>query len=176
MENKPVTIEYHQIRNYAFMQAMQKIANLPLSAKGAYRLKKTIDKVEAGMKTVRTEYKTEVLDKFYQKNDDGSYKPASAPGEQGSLQFVLNEGFTTADVTKAEEEFSKKVMTLDVYKLSFAELGDAKFTAGEVNSLEGVIDFEGAEDKPAATSELAKIDGAKLEELIAEAEKAAKAG
>lgn len=123
-----ITISYQQLMNQGFMMAMQKITNTPLPTKVAYQLKKITDDLQKHRIRVGDEYTAEILKKFAKLNDKGEIEG------MGEIPEERQEAFS-----KAQDEFGKKTVSVDRFKIALQDLEGAKLTANDLTNLDAII-------------------------------------
>lgn len=128
-----ITMTYAKT-NGRFVQAMQKLTNLPLPTKAAYTVKKIADAISREKKTIALAFEKDILTNFAKRDEKG--------------EIVRDEdGQPTVDETKqvefmkAQEEFGKREFTIDRQKLSLEVLASQnQLSASDLSALDPILE------------------------------------
>jgi|SRR3990172_701437 len=134
-----VKLKYKSLLNYNFTQAIRKLCNTQLEAKTAYWVNRIAKKLESEQKLLATKYGLQ-LDawkaEWAEKLEDGSFKPnLDDPSGRGFI--VPNE--KQEAFLKVQDEWMQQEVELDgVEPINFEQLKNIKFSAAELEILDGV--------------------------------------
>lgn len=98
-----IKIKYKDLGSFEIQTAIQKIANTAMPAPKAAVISHLIKSAQAVRTQMSEEYKTEVMEKFAQKNEDGSLKRP-----EGDPQSIIPIEGKEEEMQKANIEFGEK--------------------------------------------------------------------
>ena len=125
-----IKMTYKQIGSFEFSQAMAKIENTPTTTIKASHIRQIAKRIKAGKDLIHESYKTDIMDKFGKKSEDG--KTLIAEGQPGG--FEMAEG-KDEEFNKAFLEFEAREIEVDWRPLNPDTLSDIKLSAREIELL-----------------------------------------
>jgi len=132
-----VKVKYGQMLNFGFHQAMMKLKNSPLESKTAYWIMRISKKLESARKEVLEKWEKDYREVYAERDDDGNIKPVEG-GPPGGNGFTVTDE-KKEDFAKAQKEFMETEWELeDINQISMDKLNTIKFTAQELEMLEGI--------------------------------------
>jgi hypothetical protein len=133
-----IEISYEKLSNQSFLQAVQKLASMPLPIRGAYNIKKLCDSIHKARKEIGQEYMDKVVELFAKKDADG--KPLT---EEGQIQFKDETPEEKEAFIKCQEEFGKTLKSLSRDKLvvGLHIPHTIEVSASDIAVLDSVLDF-----------------------------------
>lgn len=105
----PKTITYARFSSQEFSQVVMKIAYTPTTVEKANALRKIVRFIEKEKGNITTQYKTEIMDKYFQKNADGTYVI-----DETTREYVYLKAGTEKDVEKATTEFNERTLVIEM--------------------------------------------------------------
>jgi hypothetical protein len=127
-----IKIKRSQLADLRFVRAIQKLASMPMNTSTAFSIKKIIDILDAARSEMKADYRSEVLEKFSVKDEDGQLVYEDAE----KTEFKVLEG-KDAELKKAQEEFGEKELELPGVKVNLANL-NVQLSAAELSQLEPI--------------------------------------
>lgn len=125
-----IKMTYKQIGSFEFSQAIAKIEHTPTSAQKAAHIRHISKFVKAGKDKIHDEYKTNIMDKFGKKGEDG--KTITAEDRPGGFEMDDSQ---TEEFNKAFKEFEAREIEVDWRPLTPDTLSDIKLSAREIELL-----------------------------------------
>lgn len=125
-----IKVSVGDLSSPALETALQKLTSTQVGVKAAYRFKKLADAVNTHMNWARDAYTKEVVNQFGVFDEKKQLIPAKTP-----WGFELKEGTDVQQFEKANDEFHKKVLTIDRPPLNILELNDVKLSAADLTAL-----------------------------------------
>lgn len=141
-----IKLTYKQVGSFEFSQALAKIANTPTSTKQAGHIHQVVKRVQAGKDQIHAEYKTQIVEKFAQKDDKGKV----LTGEDHATGFQMMEG-KDEEFQKALAEFEGRQVEVDWRPLTPDTLSDVKLSAREIDLLGPLFSEENGPGVPPLT-------------------------
>lgn len=135
-----IKMSYHEISNFGFTQAVQKLAGTPMNTRLAYAIKKIVDELNRGRKKVSTEYQAEIVAKYAKKDAEGKIIHPEGHPEAFDIDETHKEAFT-----KDQEAFGIREYEINRAKLTLADLDNVKLSAQDLSMLEPL--YEGEPDE-----------------------------
>lgn len=130
----------HLVRN-DFTMALQKLARLPLPVRTAYQVKKILEEVQNARKKVASEFTETILKKYAKKDEKGEFvRPEGDPNGFMPPEQV------SPEMTADEKAFGENVFKSDRFQIHYTSLGNAQISAQEIEVLEPLLEFNGADD------------------------------
>lgn len=138
---------FKQVGSFEFSQAMAKIENTPTSTKNAGHIHQIVKRVKAGKDRIHEEYKTDIMEKFAKKGEDG--KALVSEHQPGG--FELTEGQEEA-FNEAFKEFEAREVEVDWKPLTTTTLDDVRLSARELELLGPLVVDESGPGVPSLQS------------------------
>ena len=129
-----IRLKYKQVTDGNLIQALQKLVRTPLNTQVAYRVKKIADAYSKAREQIGKEYQEQVVEKFAEKDEKG----VIIPDAESLGGFKINETDTTEFVA-IHEAFGMKDFVIERDPLWVGDLGDVKFSALELTTLEPFV-------------------------------------
>ena len=133
-----IKMRYSELSKVSFLQALGKLANVPMRDPKAFRIKHIITGIQKHKDAMGDAFKKDIMAVFASGGVDSKDPPAGRSAELG-LPFLALEG--KEDAAKAAlEDFGKREVTVDQPKLS----GDfiisvAEWSVAELSALEPIM-------------------------------------
>lgn len=121
---------YKQVGSFEFSQAMAKIENTPTSTKSASHIRQISKRVKAGKDKIHDEYKSDIMDVFAVKGEDGKAKVSE--NQPGGFEMVEGKD---EEFNKAFQAFEAREVEVDWRPLTPDTLADIKLSAREIELL-----------------------------------------
>lgn len=130
-----IKMSYHEMSNFQFQSAKQKLENAPTDGHTAYRISKIVRELDAKRKEIADEYRKDIIEVFAKRDEKGEYSEHDwTPDESRQEEF-----------TKAQEDFGNREFTVRRPKLTAHDVRDAKLSAAELTQLGPILDEESFE-------------------------------
>ena len=144
-----ITTKNHVIAHHNLTLALQKLSNVQLHVKAAYKVKKFLDAVQGQLNVVREDYKNEIGLKFGELDEKGELIPGETP-----TGFKWKEGVSEKDVQEALKAFNDKEVKIEQWPLYFSDLGMTQMSAQEMQALSDFLVEDPNHESPMNVSPL----------------------
>lgn len=125
-----VTMKYVNISNFEFAQAVQKIAQTPVTNKTACAIRRVTKELNLAREIISKDYQDKIVEVFGKRDEKGELiRPKDQPAG-----FDVDEA-KQPEFLKAQEAFGENTVELKCAPLDSDMLGDIKLSAWELEKL-----------------------------------------